>query len=121
MDSLKTLTEEGKFIQFYYKDYPYITIDSEKKNHREIVAGVLRCIGIHFDFEKSRDPRVEDLEVPAREGENYKLVGAGYVDLSEGGYSFSGKSIDYDLRPNQEHFDEVKKINPEFKFNIKER
>ena len=111
-----------KFIQIYVDGEPYIRwsyfSDPACQYHRNILEKSLREFGLPVNFENIRRG------VAAREGERYKLSGAGlmaYNDKEEA-YIMLGNSFDYEIMPNSEHLNLIAQYIPkEIKLRIGDR
>jgi hypothetical protein len=53
---------------------------------------------------------------PEVKGQDYEAAGMGRYELKNGIFIAHGASFDYELDPNKEHFEELKRLYPNFKF-----
>ncbi len=101
--------QDGKFIQVYVKDEPYLMSAPENRFHGDMLEDLLKELKIEYStFTKGTR------QLPEAEGEDYHMVGAGAImDVSPTSYLLTGESFDYGLKPNQEHLDDVKPHIPD--------
>ena len=103
------LPDEGnmrKIVQLYLDGSPIIRYGQYKKQpHREILMNALR----EFDIE----PEIVDIHgrmLPAPEGERYKAVGMGIVNLRDNVAEFFAESGQYGLQINPSHLQECQPL-----------
>lgn len=97
--------DDYKFIQVYIDGVPCLIVESEQLFHGQILEKILVEHEI-TDFEKFNISRY--LTAPVAKGNRYELTGAGICVREENVLLFSGKSVDYEVRPDKEHLDKCR-------------
>lgn len=107
----------GKRIQLYIRDIPLLVVGNPDYFHGVILDQILEESGIPFKRKTfiDSDPHAET------RGEGYVVAGMGMADLykiKEHKVFLSGKSMSYELTPNQEHLDRLRVHMPDTTFVI---
>ena len=99
----------GKALQVYIGDKSYLVVGNGSRMHQDMLKIFLADNNVPFNVELLNGPNFG----PAAEGENYRLVGAGWADLH---YSdrieLSGHSGSYRISPDKEHAQEISDLLP---------
>ncbi|MFH1650358.1 MAG: hypothetical protein ABIA93_07480 [Candidatus Woesearchaeota archaeon] len=90
-----------EMVQVRLGQEPYLAITGEHK-HAELLELFLKTHGLPFELATERGE-----QVPARKGNGYLLVGAGFVLEKNGILYLYGSSASYNIRPDSIHAAEI--------------
>lgn len=100
-----TLNKKYKFIQLDLGHQQIMLFGSPKDYHAEIVETYL----LEKDIPYKKSTLEDGTKGPEKQGESYKITGAGYATRKENDIELSDKSIGYNISPNPENLNEIKK------------
>ncbi len=112
--------QKVKFIQVYVtmngRKEPFLRhYDFWGGYHSTLLANFLTEFGINFQSVRLAD---DTFCIKPEEEGIYRLCGAGRMQYTRGLHTFWGLSSDYKLAPDKEHFEELQKKEPRFRFRI---
>lgn len=117
-------TTNVKFMQFYVTParskiitLPLLRVSFDPEDrHGAILREALDSLG--FTWKVSEKEHLAQYNFPADASNKYKLVGAGRANYMGGEFLAWGASFDYNIFPNEEHFQKLQRLNPDFRFKI---
>lgn len=116
----------AKFIQLYVRLEELgtlfipilgVSFDPEDK-HGNILGDTLNRLGLQWIV--SDKEHLFAKRFPAESSTNYRLAGAGRFNYMEGEFFAWGASADYEVLPDEKHFKDIQRHNPDFRFRIDE-
>lgn len=111
-ESLAEGRDIGQFIQIYINNDPFFKVNkSGEFSHKEILERSLEEAGILDPG--SIESFFSDREIITPTGKEYRMVGAGTISSRGSELILSGKSLDYEKYPNQEHLNDLEPYIPE--------
>lgn len=120
MDHVVMLDGEGityaKALQIYLKESPYLIIGGGGRKHHEMLKIFLTDNKIHFIERMLKGPNFG----PTMIGENYRLVGAGWVDLNyKDRIELSGWSDSYGISTDEKHARDISDVLQDRQVEVK--
>ena len=100
-----------KVVQLYVENRPLLRIGGIMSKHAIILEDVLQELGLSY-----QNTTIRDVDVPALEGEKYRVVGMGVCIRTGDHVRYFGESLDYGIEIDAEHLQQCQGlVSPDIK------